>query len=343
MQPKNLSTLETQLLAENENLREISLHLECQVDSLKALFNNSPVAYVVLTSEGCIAQCNTEGLRLLNTTANEVQGALFSKFFRPEHRSDWFKHFFKHFTSFPSSIGPLGIAILPSPIKDECTLILRCDNETHIKITSIRSSDRLLYCVLMDVTSHIKESKRLLDMAFNDALTGLPNRRMFNERMTQAQFQSERTGKFAALMFLDLNKFKCINDTFGHDAGDKLLVNVAGLLRHHIRKVDFVARLGGDEFAIVVADISSHHDIAAGKVQSLITEIKDIISKPMALSYTDPSGKEQNLVYQCKASLGYKLFSGCKVPVSVLTAAADASMYQDKNVSSSTNTQDIKS
>ncbi|MEH6473300.1 MAG: GGDEF domain-containing protein [Halopseudomonas sp.] len=105
------------------------------------------------------------------------------------------------------------------------------------------------------------ESKQAEELIWNqanlDPLTNLPNRRMFRDRLLQEMKKSDRSGKKLALMYLDLNRFKEVNDIHGHDKGDQLLVDAATRLQHCVREVDTVARLGGDEFTIIMGDLQS--------------------------------------------------------------------------------------
>jgi diguanylate cyclase (GGDEF)-like protein/PAS domain S-box-containing protein len=118
-----------------------------------------------------------------------------------------------------------------------------------------------------DITALKRTEERLRHLAHHDALTGLPNRILFQDRLEQAQAQARRNKSLVALLFLDLDRFKLINDTLGHAHGDALLKAAAERLRGCVREVDTVARLGGDEFAIVLGDLVSREDAAvvAGK------------------------------------------------------------------------------
>lgn len=113
-----------------------------------------------------------------------------------------------------------------------------------------------------DITALKRTEERLRHLAHHDALTGLPNRILFQDRLEQAQAQSRRSKALTALLFLDLDRFKIINDTLGHAKGDALLKTAAERLRQCVREVDTVARLGGDEFAIVLGDLASREDAA---------------------------------------------------------------------------------
>jgi len=143
----------------------------------------------------------------------------------------------------------------------EKIFLTRAGQEIPVLLSTSRLKDgdsdaQGLVFVAKDITDRKKVEQKLEQMALYDFLTGLPNRMTFNDRLEQTLKQAHREGHQAGLMFLDLDRFKEINDTMGHDSGDALLKNVAGWLRDCVRESDTVARLGGDEFAVILDNIN---------------------------------------------------------------------------------------
>lgn len=166
-----------------------------------------------------------------------------------------------------------------------------------------------------DITERKEAEERLLHVAHHDALTGLPNRTLLQDRLSQMLAQAKRTGRLVALLFLDLDRFKAINDSLGHVIGDKLLQAVAERLTGCVRESDTVARWGGDEFTIVLTNI--HHPLNAAMIAK---KILDALSMPFHL------GPELYIT----GSIGITLFPSHAEDVDTLFRNADAAMYQAK-------------
>jgi diguanylate cyclase (GGDEF)-like protein/PAS domain S-box-containing protein len=172
-----------------------------------------------------------------------------------------------------------------------------------------------------DITERKLAEEKIHQFAFYDALTGLPNRRLVMDRLHQALAVSARKGEHGAVMFLDMDHFKALNDTRGHDIGDLLLIEVAKRLQSCVRDVDTVARLGGDEFVVVLEGLSSA-DLEAATAAELVAEkIRAVLSHPYHL---------QKYEYLTTASVGVCMFYGDRQSVNDLLKCADAAMYQAK-------------
>ena len=176
--------------------------------------------------------------------------------------------------------------------------------------------------VILDVTDRKIAELAIRDLAFYDPLTGLPNRRLLMDRLQQQLSVSARSGLYGALLFADLDKFKTINDTLGHQIGDQLLTEVAHRLRATVREGDTVARLGGDEFVVMLEDLGRTRDEATALAANIATKILHSLARPYAL-------KKQTV--QCTPSIGLAAFRGHELSVDELIRRADEAMYRAKS------------
>jgi diguanylate cyclase (GGDEF)-like protein len=171
--------------------------------------------------------------------------------------------------------------------------------------------------VLDDITERKQAEENIRHMALYDALTNLPNRVLFRDRLIQATAQAQRTGRLVAVMFLDMDNFKSINDTLGHSLGDQFLQIVAQRLVECVRATDTVARLGGDEFTVILNGIASTQDVA-----TVAQKILDELSAPISLG-------ERHLV--TSASIGITFYPSDATDIDNLIKQADIAMYRAKN------------
>jgi diguanylate cyclase (GGDEF)-like protein/PAS domain S-box-containing protein len=175
--------------------------------------------------------------------------------------------------------------------------------------------------VIDDISERKQAEGEIQRLAFTDSLTELPNRRLLNDRMRQALAACSRTNDHGALILIDLDHFKTLNDTQGHAVGDLLLRQVATRLVTCVRDGDTVARLGGDEFVIMLKDLDTKLDDAATQAQVVGEKVINVLSRPYELA---------GHVYHSTPSLGITLFDGQKNSIDDLLKQADLAMYQAK-------------
>jgi len=184
----------------------------------------------------------------------------------------------------------------------------------------------LLIAFAQDITESKARSDTMNHLAFHDALTGLPNRRLLTDRLERALARSARNGLCGAVLFIDLDHFKQLNDTRGHVTGDALLKAVGTRLQNAVRDVDTVARLGGDEFVILLSDLSDQMEIAQAQAQALASKILLKLRMPHDL----PSPGSAPGAFCITPSIGISLFGTDSDSPESLLARADAAMYQAK-------------
>jgi diguanylate cyclase (GGDEF)-like protein len=177
----------------------------------------------------------------------------------------------------------------------------------------------IVQCVLTseDFTALKKAQEKIEQLAFYDALTGLPNRRLLHDRMNQAFHSAKIRGNKTALMFLDLDKFKSINDSLGHNAGDELLTTLAKRLENAVRPGDTVARLGGDEFTVVIYSVNSLNDVV-----HVAERIFEELPKPLRL---------ENQTISITTSMGITLYPDDCEDIETALRNADLAMYHAKS------------
>jgi len=173
-----------------------------------------------------------------------------------------------------------------------------------------------------DLTERKAAERSIYEAAYFDHLTGLPNRRFLIEELDKTLARHHRSGCFGALLFLDLDNFKLLNDTLGHDVGDMLLGEVAQRLRHSLRHSDQLARLGGDEFVIVLEDLGCSVDKAVTETNHVVEKLLAALDRPYALA---------GRLVVSTPSIGIVLFDGVSAGIDTLLKQADLAMYRAKD------------
>lgn len=191
------------------------------------------------------------------------------------------------------------------------------DYSLLIYLSPIFEGDKVIEVVgtIIDITNRKKAENLAKQMAYYDFLTQLPNRRYLQEKAEKFIFQHEMNYKTFALMFIDIDRFKNINDSMGHSAGDQLLVQLSGRLQKIIRKEDFVARLGGDEFIILLPDVTENE--AREHAKKIVKHLKQ-------------SFKHRNLEIYIRPSIGISMFPTDGMDYDSLLGSADIAMYKNK-------------
>jgi diguanylate cyclase (GGDEF)-like protein/PAS domain S-box-containing protein len=175
---------------------------------------------------------------------------------------------------------------------------------------------------LLDITQRKAADEEIKNLAFYDPLTHLPNRRLLTDRLKQALITFTRRGKCGAVLLLDIDNFKTLNDTLGHDVGDLLLQQVAKRLTRCIREGDTAARIGGDEFVVLLEGLSEQSFVAASQSEVIAEKISYSVNQLYQLGEFE---------YRSSASLGITLFNDNEAELDSLLKQADIAMYQAKN------------
>jgi diguanylate cyclase (GGDEF)-like protein/PAS domain S-box-containing protein len=209
----------------------------------------------------------------------------------------------------------------------------RKDGEVHLDwltITAVTNTEGQVTNYVSgfsDITQHKKDEAAIHSLAFYDPLTGLPNRRLLIDRLLHTIAGSTRHQYHGAILFIDLDNFKNLNDTRGHSIGDLLLVEVASRLQACVREGDTVARLGGDEFVVILEELGEQATQAAAQSEAVGDKILASISQPYLLKVCE---------YHCSASIGISLFRNPEITVDELLKRSDTAMYKAKSAGRNT-------
>jgi diguanylate cyclase (GGDEF)-like protein len=191
-----------------------------------------------------------------------------------------------------------------------------------VRKPTLPAEEERFIAIARDITERKNAEEAIRHMAFHDTLTGLPNRRMLTDRLQIALLASARNRDHGALMFLDLDQFKQLNDTQGHDTGDLMLQEVARRLLQSTRAIDTVARLGGDEFVVLIQDLSADVGEARLHATTVGHKILSSLNEPFVLA-----GHRHTTT----PSIGVTLFSGDLLPPNDILKQADLAMYVAKS------------
>lgn len=184
--------------------------------------------------------------------------------------------------------------------------------------------------IIRDITERKRMEDQVRLLAFHDPLTNLPNRRLLNDRLRQAMVGSKRSGHYAALMVLDLDNFKPLNDAHGHGVGDLLLVEAANRLKTCVREADTVARHGGDEFVVLLNELGMDELQASVQASIVAEKIRVALAAPYRLVIGNNGETDVSVEHICSASIGVVVFASHEAIQDDILKWADAAMYRAK-------------
>jgi len=189
----------------------------------------------------------------------------------------------------------------------------------------------IMFAIGLLVTYKERAEAEVWRLAQHDPLTQLGNRRVFQERLQAACVRSGLEGQFGALLVLDLDHFKELNDAHGHALGDQLLIEVAYRLKDSVNDNDTVVRLGGDEFVLLILSLDADEELARSKARSVAHRVHETLTAPYLLETIDAAGILHKVVHSLTVSVGVTLFLGETLSREALFRQADAAMYKAKH------------
>ena len=309
----------------NRNIREnVSLHVEAAAredlvrsseERYRLLLTHSPVGIFHYDNNLIVTFCNKRFADFLHNSVDGVVGTDFKSF--------------KDQSIFPALekalLGGIGHYEGRYTVSYGDAMIWA----SFICAPSLDSNENVVggIAIVQDISERKQAECTIENLAFYDSLTQLPNRQLLLDRLKQALASSAHSGRDGALMFLDLDHFKILNDSHGHDAGDSLLRQVSGRLKACLHEDDTIARLGGDEFVVLLEGLSNQDITAATQAEVIGERILAFLKQPYQLGVNE---------YQITASIGIVIFKDYEESLEELLKHADIAMYQAKKAGRNT-------
>lgn len=299
---------------EREITRRIEIEEAVRENELRTrmILESSYDAFIAMDINGVISDWNQQAEITFGWTRSEAIGAVLGKLIIPER----FRH--AHAEGMKRFVATGQGNVLGKRI--ELPGLRKTGEEFPLEVTirALPHKNSYEFCAfLRDITERKNAEERLVHLAHNDALTGVPNRSLFNDRLTEAMRRSKRTGELLALMYLDVDRFKSINDCYGHATGDALLIEFSQRLKNSVRATDTVARLGGDEFTIIAESLSNQKD-----AEKIARKIINSVRKETKIN---------NFDLNVTTSIGITFYRGDKTDIDQLINNADRALYRAKH------------
>ncbi|WP_119395532.1 putative bifunctional diguanylate cyclase/phosphodiesterase [Salinibius halmophilus] len=285
-------------------------------EEIRSLVDFLPQAILIVDEPGTIQLSNKSFRSLIGTQEDRIQGI---------HREELASYFDARERDYLFA-SDVSVIQTGNPVMYPEVQIHDALSETRSfevrKFAIEFQNRRCCLTVAIDTTELKRSADKIQHLAYHDALTDLPNRNLLIDRLNQAILRSRRNKMFSALLFVDLDGFKSINDSLGHAAGDEFLKHVARILRSVVREIDTVARQGGDEFVICLGDLADTAEEAEALANERADRLRDLISQPYEIYH-------RKVVIS--ASIGIMLFPDEGATAYELLKSADTAMYQAKN------------
>lgn len=301
-----LQVHQVELELQNVELRQARDEIERALMRYTELYDLAPVAYLSLDRDLLIREINLAAADLLRSPRSRLVGMSFLQFVAATDRP--------RLTEFASTT-------LVNSGRATCQLSLTAGDgpaaQRQVRIDALATeSGELLRAAVLDVTEQARMQQTVWRQANYDALTQLPNRSLFFDRLRHELEMTQRAGQMLALLFIDLDEFKEVNDTYGHDAGDQVLAEAARRMSHCVRATDTLARRGGDEFYLALSPI-----IDTDRVGEVARDIVEALASPFTIG---------DATINVSASIGVTVYPGDADDTGGLLRNADQAMYQAK-------------
>ncbi|HZW26194.1 MAG TPA: EAL domain-containing protein [Gallionella sp.] len=279
-----------------------------------SVFNNVEEAVLVTDAKGNIIAVNPAFTTITGYSPEEAVGKTPDILSSGRHPAEFYRGMWQQLQSTGSWTGEIWDKRKNGEIYPKWMTISAVKDEDNATVEYV--------AIFSDITERKRAEEEILHLAFYDSLTKLPNRRLLLDRIRTALSMSARNHLYGALLFLDMDRFKVLNDTLGHDHGDLLLIEVAKRIQTHVREVDTVSRIGGDEFVVLFEGISESAEEASKKIALIAEKLRMALNAPYLLERHE---------HHCSPSIGVCMYCDDKESVDTLLKRADMAMYQAKD------------
>jgi len=309
-----------QLEAARQETEKMTRALRESENRQRLLIENSPVSIHEIGLDGRINSMNQAGLAMLGLKEESaVLGGLYLQTVESQDRErleELLRRAYCGETNHFEFRGSGG----HGQIYASCFVPIKQKNGRVEKIMGITE----------DITERKHAEEQVRNLALYDALTKVANRRLLIDRLGLATGLSRRSRCYGAVMFLDLDNFKPLNDRYGHDVGDLLLVEVAHRISHCVRETDTVARFGGDEFVVLLAELNEDGQRSRTNAGMVAEKIRAALAEPYLLIRERQGAADTTVEHRCTSSIGAVLFIGNETSMEEILKRADKAMYQAK-------------
>ncbi len=322
------SQLETMVQERTAELEQQSEALMQSEERFRLISTTANDAIVIVNSHSLVNYWNPAAEKIFGFDGIEVMGVNLHQIITPERFREQAEKGFNRFRT--HGVGPNIGSTLEVPALDKSGR----EFPIELSVSAFKYQNEWhALGIMRDISERKKMEQQIREMAFYDPLTQLPNRRLLIDRLTQALKNSQRNKHYIALMMLDLDNFKPLNDSYGHLAGDLLLHEVGKRLQRCMRATDTVARFGGDEFVILLEALSSTNETAQQQALHIAEKVKMAILEPFKLNIQEHVTNETQFIeHFCSASIGLAINNQVYTPdtLDTLLNQADKAMYQAK-------------
>lgn len=284
---------------------------------LRAVIDGAFDAILTIDTAGLLVEFNPAAERIFGYKKDEVIGKLMSELIIPA----------RYRTAHHAGHQQYVMSGVKHIFNQRIELVaMRADGSEfpiELTLTALKDADlSLVTGFVRDISEQKKARQEIENFAYYDALTALPNRRLLIDRYQHAILIAQRASTYCGLLFIDLDKFKTLNDTKGHDVGDQLLIEVAKRIQNTVRAGDTVARLSGDEFVVIIENLDASATVAYQQVSEVAQKLLAELNKPYYLSFFE---------FVTSASIGITLFNDNQLTFEDHLRHADTAMYLSKD------------